>query len=84
MRRATFAAEAAVRPFHATYRSRPSLSMHTLSKHSPRVARGAAKALPLKAEGLTNAEAAPMSTTRRNANSFILLGVFGVIRATGI
>lgn len=46
---------------------------HTSHTHSPRVARGAVMALPLKAEGVTNADAAPISTTRRNANSFIFL-----------
>lgn len=53
---------------------------HTISythTHSPRVARGAVMALPLNAEGVTNADAAPISTTRRNANSFIIL-LYGV------
>lgn len=39
--------------------------------HSPRVARGAAIAVPLNAEGATKPDTAPMSTTRRKANSFI-------------
>lgn len=46
-------------------------SFHT---HSPRAARGAVMALPLNAEGVTNADAAPRSTTRRKANSFIFAG----------
>ena len=37
----------------------------------PREARGAVMAEPVKAEGVTKAEATPTSTTRRNANSFI-------------
>lgn len=32
-------------------------------------------ALPLNAEGVTNADAAPTSTTRRNANSFMFFGM---------
>lgn len=54
--------------------------------HSPLVVRGAAIALPLNAEGVTKADAAPRSTTRRNAKSFILERSIGIAieYATGI
>ena len=36
------------------------------------MARGAAIAVPLNAEGATKPDTAPMSTTRRKANTFML------------
>lgn len=56
--------------------ARPSTTVQLAQppSHSPRVARGAAIAVPLNAEGATKPDTAPMSTTRRKANSFILEG----------